>query len=495
MSSLLPAAPRFTRAETRVVICGVILGMFLASLDQTIIAAALPTIGQEFGALSHIGWIVTAYLVTSTAAAPIYGKLSDIHGRRRMLQLAMLIFVGTSLLCGLATSLPELILFRALQGIGGGGLISMAHATIADVVAPRDRGTWQGYISGAFAASNVLGPVLGGIIAERIGWAWIFWINLPIGLFAIGVVHVALAKLVTRPTEHRIDWIGAVLLLLAVTSTLLVTSSVTSGLIPDDGAILLLAGGALLLWAAFIWRQLRAAEPILSPRLFQNRVYRRAIGGTFLASMTMTGAIVFIPLYLQLVIGVTVEGAGLLLIPATLGTVAGSLISGMLISRTGRYKKFPLMGSAIATFGCVLLSFDIGPLSPGLIATLLGLLGVGIGLTFPTVLVAIQNAVDRQDMGAATASVSFFRSLGGSLGVALLGAVLAHTFSVPNGFGAETGGVLVALPPALLRDAAVGFQNLFLTAALIAAAAFVVALILPELPLRQAQPEPGTALE
>jgi EmrB/QacA subfamily drug resistance transporter len=491
-----PLQQPFTPAETRIVVFGAVLGMFLASLDATIVATALPRIGHEMHALEHIGWLVTAYLITSTAASPIYGRLSDIYGRRRMLQTAILLFVGASVLCALSESLAALALARALQGVGGGGLIAMAHATIADVVAPRERGRYQGIISGAFAAANVLGPMAGGVLTERAGWPWIFWINLPLGLIAVLVARAALKRLHTPRVEHRIDWLGALLLVLATTATLLVASSGGRDLAWTSPLLALLVVVAVLLWGGFILRQMRASEPILPPRMFRIAPYRITVLTTALATMSLTGMTVLLPLYLQLARGLDPEAAGFSLIPATLGSVTGSLLAGTVISRTGRYKLFPIAGFALGAAGAFLLAWRAPVLSQTSLVPVLAALGLGIGFTFPTTMVVVQNAVERRDLGSGTASVSFFRSLGGAVGVALLYAVFALAFG--TGSGGENGLVLLEraaggaapLEPAT-RDAALnGFRAAFACAGLIAAAGALLSLLLEERPLRQAEIPP-----
>ncbi|MDB5365010.1 MAG: transporter [Rhodospirillales bacterium] len=486
-----PPVHQFSPREIRIVVFGAVLGMFLASLDATIVATALPQIGRETNALEHVGWIVTAYLITSTAASPIYGRLSDLYGRRTMLQTAILIFVAASILCALANSFVTLALARALQGVGGGGLIAMAHATIADVVAPRDRGRYQGIISGAFAASNVLGPILGGVLTQRAGWPWIFWINLPLGLICVVVARAALKRLHTVRVERRIDWVGAVLLILATTATLLVASLGGRDLAWRSVELASLAGLAVVLWLAFVQRQRVASDPILPPRMFRIAPYRVTIASTALATMSLTGLTVLLPLYLQLSRGLNPEAAGFSLIPATLGSVSGSLLAGWWISRTGRYKFFPMLGFALGALGSALLAWRAPDLTPLSLLPILGALGLGIGFTFPTTMVIVQNAVERRDLGSATASVSFFRSLGGAIGVALLYAVFSVAFG--TGAGGESGLVLLdraagsAAPLAeATRTAALdGFRAAFACAGAVAVIGFFLALFLEEMPLRR----------
>lgn len=496
-------AVSFSPREIRVVLGGIMLGMLLAGLDQTIVATALPTIARELQGLEHMSWLVSAYLLTSTAVTPLYGKLSDLYGRRALLQVATGVFLVASLLCALAQSMSQLIVFRALQGAGGGGLIVMAHATIADVIAPRDRGRYQGYFSSVFGATSVAGPVLGGFFADHLTWRWVFWINLPIGIAAMLISHQALRKLVARRRPIEIDYGGALLLVAAVVALLLVT---TWGGIEWPWAspvILGLALASVLLLAAFVLRERLAREPILPLRLFRNAVFTVTSLVSFLTSMAMFGAIVFLPLFLQLVGGDTASQSGLSLIPLTGAIVVGAFTAGRRVSRTGRYKLYPCAGLLLATIACGLLSL-MDAQTPHLESgAFMALLGFGLGMVLPVMVVATQNAIEFRDLGTGTAAINFFRSMGGSFGVAMLSTVLLvqltdRMATIPGheGLGphpalsllhGETQGIaaLAAGIRALLLAAVErSFTVVFLTAGAIALIGLVAAIFLKELPLR-----------
>lgn len=494
---------QFSHREKLVVIAGLMLGMFLAALEQTIIATALPRMAADLGDVEHLSWVVSAYLLTSTAVTPIYGKLSDLYGRKLMLQIAIGIFLLTSLLCGFATTMGELIAFRALQGLGGGGLLAMAHATIADIVSPRERGRYQGYIASVFATSSVIGPVLGGLFSEHLGWPWIFWINIPLGLAAIAVSQRALRRLQPKRLRRRIDYFGAVLIVSAVTCVLLVTTMGGQQVGWDSPVIIGLAAAALLLFLVSIWQERRAPEPILPPRLFRDRTYVVVIAVNLLVGMVMLGGLIFLPLLLQIVYGLPADQAGLLLIPLSCFTVAGAITAGRLVARSGRYKIFPLTGFAIVIVAMLLLATVDAGTPLWLTALYMGLNGYGIGLVLPVTLVAVQNAVEPRDIGVGTASVSFFRSMGGSFGVALFGAVLLARLNhdlggLPGGaaLGMAPGvdllhggaAALDSLPAALRAEAAAviaaSFHDLFRLGAAIAALALLAVTFLKEIPLR-----------
>ncbi|HEY0524788.1 MAG TPA: MDR family MFS transporter, partial [Stellaceae bacterium] len=413
---------QFGHRDRLVILVGLMLGMFLAALDQTIIATALPRISSDLHGVEHLSWIVSSYLLTSTAATPIYGKLSDLYGRKAMLQVAIVIFLLTSALCALSATMPQLIAFRALQGLGGGGLIAMAHATIADVISPRERGRYQGYIASTFAAASVLGPVLGGLFVDHLTWRWVFWINLPIGIGALVMAQITLRRLVVRRLRHRIDYPGALLIVAAVLCVLLVTTTGGNEVPWTSPVIAGLTAAALVFGVLAVVQELRTSEPILPPRLFQNRVYLVANLINVLVTVSLLGSITFLPLFLQLVYGLGAGDSGLMLMPLTISQVVGAISTGRLVAATGRYKIFPVLGVACTGAGMILLSAAGGSLLLAGVAMVL--CGIGTGLVMPVMLVAVQNAVDVRDLGTATSSISFFRSMGGSFGVALFGAVL-----------------------------------------------------------------------
>ncbi len=499
-----PAA-RFTPSEIRVILSGVLLGMLLAALDQTIVATTLPAMAAELQGGALLPWVVSSYLLTSTATTPVYGKLSDRYGRRLMLQIAIVAFVAASVLCAMAGSMVELVVFRALQGLGGGGLFAMAHATIADIIAPRERGRYQGYIASVFAVASVAGPVLGGVLVEWATWRWAFWINLPIGLLALIISSRALRRLPVPGQRRPVDIAGAVLLVAAVSCLLLVLNRGGREAAWTSPVILGLAASGLVLFAVLVERERRAPEPILTPRLFRNPVYVMSSAISFLTAMGMIGAIVALPLYLQLAGGLGAGWAGLLMVPMTGGIVCGATLAGRLVAATGRYKRYPVIGLVASVLGFALLSGPAAQAGHLAVAGAMTVLGFGFGMVLPTMLVAIQNAVEGRDIGIATSSVSFFRSLGGAFGVALFQAVLAAgldarlavvpeavTLGPEPGLALIDGGpALVATLPPVLRGgllAAVGeaFQPVFLLGAGMAALAGIAAMMLKELPLRAA---------
>lgn len=497
----LPSAPAaFTHREILEILSGILLGMMLAALDQMAVGTALPTIAAELHGAEHLSWIVAAYLLTSTATTPIYGKLSDLYGRRLLLQIAIAIFVVASALCGLAQTMGELIVGRALQGLGGGGLICMAQAVIADVVSPRERSRYQGYFASVWAISSVSGPIMGGLFADYLSWRWVFWINLPIGIGAYVLCRRALRKLAVHRIQRPIDYAGALLLMSAVTALLLVSSWGGTEYDWLSLPIIGLALGGIVLLVAFCFRELRAPEPILPLRIFRNGVIRVASSMSFVVSMAMFAATVFLPIYLQLVAGVSPSGSGMLLVPLMSGSIVGGFSAGQLMGRSGRYKRYPIIGLLVASAAFVVLAnlTIASPMSFSLIA--MGVLGIGIGMTMPVTLIAVQNAADPGDLGTATSAVAFFRSMGGSFGVAILWTVLLLVLDRELGTpAAGASGLGIALlhggPEAIMhmppdQRAVVlpvlthAFHVVFWCGAGLAMICFLLALRLPEIPLR-----------
>jgi EmrB/QacA subfamily drug resistance transporter len=492
----MSAGPSFSHREVLGILSGVLLGMFLAALDQTIVATALPTIAGELQGTEHLSWIVAGYLLTSTASTPVYGKLSDLYGRRALFRFAIVLFVVASVLCAVAQSMTQLILARALQGLGGGGLITMAQAIIADIISPRERGRYQAYISGVWAVASVGGPVLGGVFADYLSWRWVFWINLPLGLGALVIAHLSLRRLPPRRLSRPLDYVGAILLMSAVSVLLLMTS--WGGVVAPwtSPLILGLALGGLTLGALFVFQELRAAEPLLPPRLFVDRVVRVANAASFITSMAMFGATVFLPVFLQLVMGISASRSGMLVIPLMGGTVIGAYSAGQVMRRTGRYKRLPLAGLTVAALAFLLFATATATTPAALPMLYMAMIGFGFGLVMPSMLVSVQNAAEPRDIGAATSSIAFFRSLGGSFGVAALWSVLLVAFAdaLPAGsaFGPEVlrGGpeALAGIAPetrALLTEALTSaFHVVFLVSAALAVTAFLVTLRLEDRPLR-----------
>src|SRR5580765_6219731 len=400
------------------------LGMFLAALDQTIVSTALPTIVGDLGGLSHLSWVVTSYLLASTVSTPIYGKLGDMYGRKPVFLVAILIFLAGSMLAGLSQTMAELIGFRALQGIGAGGLMVGAQAIIADIVPPRERGRYMGLIGSVFAVASVAGPLLGGFLVDSLSWRWVFYVNLPVGALAVLIVVTRL-HLHTPTVRHKIDVLGAALLSAGVASLILVTTWGGSQYAWGSATIVGLAVAGVLLLVAFVWQESRAPEPILPLKLFRSRVFTVSSAMGFTIGMAMFGAIVFIPLYLQLVYGASPTSSGLRMIPLMAGLLIAAVFSGRLISRIGRYKIFPIVGTAVLVVGMYLLSkLGVGT-APWLASAYMAIVGVGIGLVMQVLVLVVQNDAKPREIGVATSTATFFRSVGGSFGVAIFGAIFA----------------------------------------------------------------------
>ncbi len=510
MTEPLRNAAGFTHREVKVVIFGLMMALFLAALNQTIVATALPNISSDLHGSGHLTWVVAAYLLTSTAATPIYGKLSDMYGRKRLLQISMATFVVMSVLCALASSMTQLILFRALQGLGGGGLMALSHAAVGDVVTPRERGRYQGYLAGVLGAASILGPVLGGYFAAQWSWRWVFWINVPLGIICIIVSNSALKRLVTRRLGHRIDYAGALLIMACIGSILLLTTMGGNDVPWSSPVVLGLAVAAISLGSLAVLQERRAPEPIIAPKFFRNRIFVTMNSVALLAFMNLIGSTVFIPIYMQLVHGLPIAQSGLMLIPFTGVTFIGSLTTGQIMTRTGYYRIPCMTGQALNIFGFVGLAFTGFDTSLWLVGALLMCCGLGTGINGPTNTVSIQNAVEHRDIGAATAAVASFRSMGGSFGVALFGAVLIGALN--NFVGAVPGAGFLSEAPAVAllhagsdalglapagQEAAFGaavvraFHVLFYLCASVSALAFTLVFLLRELPLRTSIQAPG----
>ena len=497
---------KLSHREILLVFSGLMLGMLLAALDQTIVATALPTIVGELGGVEHLSWVVTAYLLTSTASTPLYGKLSDLYGRRIVFQAAIVIFVVGSVLSGVAQDMLQLVIFRGVQGVGAGGLLALAFAIIGDVVSPRERGRYVGYMGATFAFSSVAGPLLGGFFVDNLSWRWAFYINVPLGILAL-VVTSSVLRLPFATRRHRIDFEGAALLVVGVSCLLLAlvwggneyewTSATIIGLI---------AVGSVVTGLFFVWEN-QAEEPILPLRLFRDDIFRVGSAMSFLLGCAMFGGITFLPLFLQIVTGASATGSGLLLIPMMVGVLVASIMSGRVITRTGRYKMWPLGGCAVAATGMWLLSTMEADVSRLESSAYMLVLGVGLGMTMQVLVLAVQNAVRHEDLGAATSAVTFFRSMGGSFGVAVFGAILTARIAdeIPKrlppgaldaaGAGGNLQGLLNspeqirALPPAIedaiVHGLAASIHSVFIWAVPVMVVAFVLAWRLREIPLKE----------
>jgi len=459
----------------------------------------LPTIVGDLGGLNHLSWVVTAYLLASTISTPIYGKLGDMRGRKPIFLAAIVIFLAGSMLAGLSQTMGELIGFRALQGIGAGGLMVSAQAVIADIVPPRERGRYMGLIGSVFAVASVAGPLLGGFLVENLSWRWVFYVNMPIGAVAIVIVWLRL-HLHTPTVRHQIDYLGATLLSGCVAALIMLTTWGGSEYAWGSTIIVGLGIAGVTLLAAFLWWETRAPEPILPLGLFRSSVFSVACAMGFAIGMAMFGAIIFIPLFLQLVYGASPTSSGLRLLPLMAGLLVASISSGRVISRIGRYKMFPIAGTAILIGGMYLLSLLGVGTAPWLASVYMLVVGIGIGLVMQVLVLVVQNDVRPKDIGVATSTATFFRSVGGAFGVAVFGTIFATRLAdqlarFPHSVVARLGsGVHLnpaqakRLPPEVhadfLRAFATSLHGVFLWGMLIAVIPFALSWFLKEVPLR-----------
>ncbi|WP_033306090.1 MDR family MFS transporter [Streptomyces iakyrus] len=479
-----------------------LLGMLLAALDQTIVSTALPTIVSDLGGLDHLSWVVTAYLLAATAATPLWGKLGDQYGRKRLFQTAIVIFLVGSALCGAAQDMAQLIAFRAVQGLGGGGLIVLSMAIVGDLVSPRERGRYQGLFGAVFGATSVLGPLLGGLFTQHLSWRWVFYINLPVGVVALAVI-AAVLHIPRTARRHVIDYLGTFLIAAVATCLVLVASLGGTTWAWGSWQIVGLAVLGVVLALAFVAAERRAAEPVLPLRLFRVRTFTLAAVISFVVGFAMFGAMTYLPTFLQVVQGISPTMSGVHMLPMVLGLLLASTASGQIVSRTGRWKVFPIAGTGVTTLGLLLLHQLDENSSTAELSGFFFVFGLGLGLVMQVLVLIVQNAVPYEDLGVATSGATFFRSIGASFGVAVFGTVFAGRLgeqltdafrgaTLPPGVSvdaleADPRGI-AALPPGLrppaLHAYAVSITDVFLYAAPVALLGFVLAWFLKEDRLR-----------
>lgn len=502
------------RRSVLVAIGALLLGMLLAALDQTIVSTALPTIVSELGGMEHLSWVVTAYMLASTAATPLWGKLGDQYGRKKLFQAAIVLFLIGSALCGIAQNMPQLIAFRAVQGLGGGGLMVLSMAIVGDIVPPRERGRYQGLFGAVFGVTSILGPLLGGLFTQHLSWRWVFYINLPVGVVALFVI-AAVLHIPVRATRHTIDYLGTFLIASVATCLVLVASLGGTTWAWDSWQIIGLAvlGAVLLVW--FLRVERRAAEPVLPLKLFRIRTFTLVSAISFVVGFAMFGAMTYLPTFLQVVRGVSPTMSGVHMLPMVLGMLLTSTASGQIVSRTGRWKVFPVAGTAITALGLVLLHRMKESSSDAEMSVYFFVFGAGLGLVMQVLVLVVQNAVAYEDLGVATSGATFFRSIGASFGVAIFGTVFTSRLTskleaalagreVPPGASADRLAAdpraITDLPPALRPDVlhayATSITDVFLYAAPVVLVAFLLAWLLKEDRLRGSvtAPDPSQTL-
>ena len=483
---------------TLAALAALVLVLLLAVLDQTIVAIALPTIVRELGELSHLSWVVTAYLLASTIVAPLYGKLGDMYGRKIVLQIAIVVFLVGSVLCGLSQTTAQLVLARGLQGIGGGGLIVTATAVVGDLVPPRERGRYQGIFGAVFGIATIVGPPLGGLLVDHLSWRWIFYINLPTGAFALFLVG-AILRSRTPEQQRTIDYLGAISLSVALTAIVLCTSlggtAIAWASLSVTGLLVLAIAGTI----TFIVAEIRADDPILPLGLLRNGTFAIACAVTLIINVSLLGSVTYLPVYLQVVKGQNPSASGLQLLPMMLGMIVTSVASGQIISRWGHLKPFPIAGTAIMAIGLAMLSCLSSANPIWQTSGAAAVVGLGLGMVTQVLVLAAQNSVDFKDLGVATAGTALFRSLGGALGVAIFGAIFANELHTHLGNVAPADSDIISaaassrlatldrgMHTVYIESVAAALRPIFIFAAGTAAIACVLACFLPQHPLQRA---------